>query len=200
MLFKEKHLNGIKSGKISLAFRRWKKASVLKGSLQKTAIGLVRVDDICVVKEKEISEKDAAQAGFSNKEELLNSLVSDDTAKIFRINLSYYGDDPRIELREQTELSDADFLKLQNKVERLDQFGSHGPWTEKVLLAIKKNPKVRAIEIARLTNFEKDWLKINIRKLKNLGLTISHEIGYEVSARGNMFLEKNRRKTKERKE
>lgn len=190
MLFKSKHLLGIKSGKIDLAFRRWKKALVKKGSLQKTAIGLVRIDDIHAVDESKVCEADAIQAGFPNREELLDSL-GDNTGMIFRIHVSFHGDDPRIELRAKTELTETEFLKLQNKVSRLDQFSTYGPWTKKVLLTIKAHPSVRAVEIAKLTSFEKDWLKINIRKLKNLGLTISHEIGYEVSARGKVFLEKN---------
>ncbi len=32
MLFKEVHLNGIREGKITLAFRQWQKASVKKGA------------------------------------------------------------------------------------------------------------------------------------------------------------------------
>ena len=35
---------------------------------------------------------------------------------------------------------------------------------------------------------EKDWLKPNEPKLKNLGLTISHEVGYSLSPRGEMLL------------
>jgi hypothetical protein len=41
-----------------------------------------------------------------------------------------------------------------------------------------------AATIARQIGFEKDWLKINIRKLKNLDLTISHDPGYTLSPRG----------------
>jgi hypothetical protein len=41
---------------------------------------------------------------------------------------------------------------------------------------------------AKKTGFEKAWLKINIRKLKNLGLTISHNPGYTLSPRGKAYL------------
>ncbi|GAA4173979.1 hypothetical protein GCM10022218_17670 [Sphingobacterium ginsenosidimutans] len=37
--------------------------------------------------------------------------------------------------------------------------------------------------------FEKEWLKLNIRKLKNLGLTISHTVGYEISPLGERFIQ-----------
>ena len=40
-----------------------------------------------------------------------------------------------------------------------------------------------------MTGFEKEWLKLNIRKLKNLGLTISHNVGYRLSPLGEHFIE-----------
>ena len=39
-----------------------------------------------------------------------------------------------------------------------------------------------------MLNVEKDWLKIHIRKLKNLGFTISHEVGYSISVRGESLI------------
>lgn len=41
-----------------------------------------------------------------------------------------------------------------------------------------------------MTGFEKEWLKLNIRKLKNLGLTISHNGGYELPLLGSEYLTK----------
>ena len=38
-------------------------------------------------------------------------------------------------------------------------------------------------DLAKKADAEKEWLKINVRKLKNLGLTISHQPGYELSPR-----------------
>ncbi len=72
----------------------------------------------------------------------------------------------------------------------MDSLHKQGPWTDEVLLCIKDNPKVRAAELALKLNMEKQWLKINIRKLKNMGLTISHEVGYSVSPRGQTYLNK----------
>ena len=36
---------------------------------------------------------------------------------------------------------------------------------------------------------EKQWFKLNVRKLKNLGLTESKSTGYTISPRGKAFLE-----------
>ena len=190
MLFKDIHLKGIKAGKISLAFRRWQKASVRIGTLLHTSVGLIKIDDISEVDESHISETDAVNAGFSSKKELLNSLRKNNTGTVFKIKISYYSEDPRIELREQTDLTNGHISTLKSKLERLDKFSKQGAWTEKVLLIIRDNPHLKAIEISKQTGFEKEWLKINIRKLKNLGLTISHNVGYELSPLGKVLIEK----------
>lgn len=188
MLFKETHLNGIKSGKINLAFRKWQKASVKEGSLLHTSIGLVAISKLETVSENDITDQDALKAGFTDKKQLLKSLTNTATGMIFKISVRYHSPDPRIKLREQTELSEQQFTDLKKKLERLDNHSKLGPWTEKILLTLKDNPNLHAIGIAKLTGFEKEWLKLNIRKLKNLGLTISHTIGYEISPKGKEFL------------
>lgn len=190
MLFKEIHLVGIKSGKIRLAFRKWQKVSVKIGSYLNTAIGLVEIHKIEIVNENDITDKDALNAGFTNKNQLLKSFTRNSTGKIFKISVSYHSADPRIKLREQTEISEQQFADLKNKLERLDNHSRQGHWTEKILFSIKDNPNLHAIGIAKLTGFEKEWLKLNIRKLKNLGLTISHNVGYEISPLGKLFIEK----------
>lgn len=190
MLFKETHLSGIKSGKITLAFRKWQRASVKTGSLLHTAIGLVEISNIETVTENDITDSDALNAGFEDKKQLFKSFPRNSTGAIFKISVNYHSEDPRIKLREQTKLSDPEFTGLKKKLEKLDNYSKQGNWTEKILLTIKDNPSLHAIGIAKLTGFEKEWLKLNIRKLKNLGLTISHSIGYELSPLGEHFIER----------
>lgn len=190
MLFKEIHLQGIKSGNITLAFRNWQKVSVHNGSLLHTSVGLVKIHTVEAVNENEITDKDALHAGFKDKNQLLKSVKQNSGGIIFKIKVSYHSEDPRINLREQFELSKQQFEDLAKKLERLDQFSKKGAWTKSVLLTIKENPNFHAIGLADLTGFEKEWLKLNIRKLKNLGLTISHQVGYELSPLGNEYLRK----------
>ncbi|HMO63212.1 MAG TPA: hypothetical protein PKC39_13550 [Ferruginibacter sp.] len=188
MLFKQVHLNGIKHGEITLAFRKWQKPAVKNGTLLHTSIGLLKVSRIEAVKECNIVEKDAIDAGFKNKEQLMKSLSANTAGTIFKIHVAYFSEDPRIELREQTKVSTLQAAELKAALERLDRYSKQGNWTMKVLHSIEENPNLHAIGIAQLTGFEKEWLKINIRKLKNLGLTISHTVGYELSPKGKVFL------------
>ncbi len=55
---------------------------------------------------------------------------------------------------------------------------------------LEKHPHLPAARLAEKTGLEKDWLKQNVRKLKNLGLTVSHHPGYTLSPRGRALLEK----------
>ena len=190
MLFKIKTLQGIKSGNLSLAFRKWKKPSVKQGTLLKTAVGQIQVDTISEIYENQISPSDAIQAGYNSLEELITILRSRPEGNIYKIKVAYHSPDPRISLRAQTNLSDEDFKLIQSKLDRFDQYSKQGKWTFRILNAIKDNPKLRAKDLAEKTGKQKNWLKPNIRKLKNLGLTISHTEGYSLSPRGEVVLKR----------
>lgn len=158
MLFKNDHLKGIKSRKITLAFRKWKKASVKIGSLLHTTVGLIEIGKIEAVNENDITDKDALKVGFVDKKQLLKSFPPNSTGTIFRISVGYHSADPRIQLREQTDLSEQQLTDLKKKLERLDNYSKQGHWTSKVLLTIKDNPNLHAVGIAKLTGFEKECL------------------------------------------
>ncbi|MBS0026475.1 ASCH domain-containing protein [Chitinophaga sp. 22321] len=188
MLFKQIHLDGIKTGEISLAFRKWKKLSVKANSQVKTAIGVVQIGRVEMVKSGDITRKDAAAAGYAQPEELMKLLATISEGDIYKIAVRYHAEDPRIALREQVVLSDEAFELLSTQLARLDQYSKEGKWTITVLTTIRDYPKLRAADIAVKTGREKQWLKLNIRKLKNLGLTISHDTGYTLSPLGALFL------------
>jgi hypothetical protein len=188
MLFKQIHLNGIKAGETSLAFRKWKRASVKNGSLIKTAVGQIEILDIKEITRDTITNADATKAGFKDLDALLAHLDSIRSGNLYRISLRYHSPDPRIRLRQTTKLADEEFEKIKEKLKRLDTYSNNGNWTLKVLQMIQKNPHKRALDLSRKLHLEKDWLKPNIRKLKNLGLTISHEVGYSISPLGKEVL------------
>jgi hypothetical protein len=190
MLFKQVHLAGIRSGKIKLAFRKWKVAAVKSGSLVKTSIGLIQIVDIIQTTTDEITAAEAKQAGFDSREKLLAQLNAVTEGKIFKIKVRYHGEDPRIALREQAALTDDTFTVLQERLQRLDRYSKQGAWTRQLLELIRDNPRLRAADLAAKSGKEKEWLKLNVRKLKNIGLTVSHDPGYTLSPLGAAFLHK----------
>lgn len=187
MLLNKSELAAIQSGERSLVFRRWKRASVKSGGTLKTAIGVLAIDAIDKLPRAKITASDAAAAGYASRAQLLAALDTRE-GDIYRIRLHLAGDDPRIALRQQAQLSEAEFEEVQTKLQRLDAASRIGPWTLQVLQAIEQHPHLAAVELAERTGYDKPWLKLNIRKLKNLGLTISHHPGYELSPRGRTVL------------
>ncbi|NOT77158.1 MAG: hypothetical protein HOP08_19715 [Cyclobacteriaceae bacterium] len=187
MIFKVSQLNGIKSGTISLAFRRWGKPNVKKGSTMKTAIGVIKVLAVDPVSNNKISTGDAIRAGYDNAASLLHDLKKT-TGTLFKIKVKYLSEDPRLELRERTDLSESELQKMLGQLERLDK--TRGPWVLKVMKLIKRYPERRAGDLADIIQMDKFDFKINVRKLKNLGLTVSHEIGYSISPLGDIVMDK----------
>ena len=70
---------------------------------------------------------------------------------------------------------------------RLDTRSPHGPWTRATLDAIASRPATRAADLAAALGRETAPFKLDVRKLKNLGLTISLEVGYRLSPRGEAY-------------
>lgn len=188
MLFKQQHLEGIQAGTISLAFRKWQRPTVKKGSLIKTAVGQLEIIDILPVEENTITESDAYQAGYLTKADLLKVLNHKIQGVCYKIMVRYHAPDPRIKLRSQTHLTNDQFQLITAQLNKLDRSSKVGAWTSLVMFTIEKNPEVRAVDLAEKLGLEKTWLKLNIRKLKNLGLTISHDTGYSLSPLGLTLL------------
>jgi len=187
MLLKSATLQRIQAGEVTLAFRRWKRPTVKKGGSLTTAIGVLAIQDVELVAIEKIKEREAQLAGYTNRAELVKELAKRE-GHLYKITLAYQGEDPRIELREKEDLSEAEFEELQTRLQRLDRASKVGPWTLKVLTAIAENPNLAAVELAAKSGYEKEWLKTNVRKLKNLGLTVSHHPGYTLSPRGEAVL------------
>ena len=192
MLLRTAVLERIVRGEISLVFRRWRRPTVRAGGSLRTALGVLRILDVAPVSEADISEAAAGRAGFSSRAALLDGLGSRE-GQVYRIAVEYAGADPRIALRQQDDLSDAEIEQIVGRLERLDARSPAGPWTARVLAAIEARPGVVAGTLAAGLGCERDWLKPNVRKLKNLGLTNSLTSGYELSARGRVVLKRLRR-------
>jgi hypothetical protein len=190
MLIKMQPLNAIREGKIAVQFRKWKRPSVKQGTLLTTAIGQVEIQHVEVIQENDITENDAKAAGFETRDALLQTLRKHDDGEIYKIGVRYYGEDPRLKLRNNLDLNEAQYDQLIKKLQRLDAASKEGPWTKETLLAISKHPRVVSTELATKLGCERMWLKLNIRKLKNMGLTISHDVGYEISPLGKSVLQR----------
>ena len=193
MLLPPKVAHGVADGTVTLAFRRWRKQDVVVGSEFRTVSGVVRVDEVAVVDPAAIADAEAVAAGWPDAERLRRQLDKVTEGETYRVTLSWAGPDPRVALRESADLTDDDVAAIDAKLERLDRASSHGPWTMATLDIIQRRPHTRAPDLAEEMGRERDPFKIDVRKLKNLGLTRSFDVGYEVSPRGAAYLERTTR-------
>jgi hypothetical protein len=178
---------GIADGSVTLAFRRWDRPRVRPGGTQRTVAGVVRFDTVEEVDPDTLTEDDAVRSGVRSLEELLRLLARRDGAHLYRMEVSLAGADPRVALREQDELSEDDRRAVDARLDRWDAARST-PWTRDVLRLIAENPGVRAPDLAASLGRETLPFKLDVRKLKELGLTRSLPVGYEISPRGRAYL------------
>ena len=193
MLLPPKVAHGVADGSVTLAFRRWRRQDVNVGSAFRTVSGVVRVDEVAVVDPDAITDDEAVAAGWPDADRLRRQLDKVEEGETYRVTLSWAGPDPRVALRESAELTDDDVATIDAKLARLDRASSHGPWTMATLDIIRRRPHTRAPDLAAELGRERDPFKIDVRKLKNLGLTRSFDVGYEVSPRGVAYLERTTR-------
>jgi hypothetical protein len=178
---------GIADGSITLAFRRWDRPRMRPGSTQRTGAGVVRIETVDEVDPGTLTEDDAARAGVRSLADLLRLLDRRNGAHVYRMQVSLAGADPRVALREQAELSDEDRRAIDAQLDRWD--AARGtPWTRRVLALIAERPGVRAPDLAASLDRETLPFKRDVRRLKELGLTRSLAVGYEISHRGRAYL------------
>lgn len=137
---------------------------------------------------QDLGEVDSARAGFDDLASLLTMLETRGSGDIYRVEVGRITPDPRLELREQTDLKPDDIEAISQELAGLDARSKSGPWTRSYLRVIAENPGVLAEKLASSVGVEKQVFKRRVRRLKELGLTISLSPGYELSPRGKEFL------------
>jgi hypothetical protein len=187
MLFDRRALRGIASGQVTVAFRRWRRPTVKAGGTLQTRAGVLAIESVEPLEPAQITDADARRAGYPDRAAVLSSLRPE--GRLYRVAFRLAGPDPRVALRQRAELSPAERAELDRRLARLDAASRRGPWTAEVLRLIASRPETRAADLAAELGREKAPFKANVRKLKELGLTESLEVGYRLSPRGRAYLE-----------
>lgn len=188
MLLRNEIVEGVASGRVTLAFRRWRRPSIKAGGRLRTTGGEMAIEALDQIRLNSITESEARKAGFGSLEELVAELKQYREGKFYRIELRMVGPDPRLRLGETNTLSMLDIQTIDARLAKYDRSSPVGPWTKKMLKLISRYPEVSAEGLAKKGGFEKQWLKVQVRRLKDLGLTISRMPGYRLSPRGRAYL------------
>ena len=172
---------GIADGSITVTFRAWTRPQAKVGGRYRIGGMLIEATDVREVSVEEITEHDGRLAGAIDRAALVSRLGTGDP--VWRVDFVFVGPDDRIARRNNT--SSEDLTDVMARLSRLDRSGA---WTRQTLQLIERYPGIVSTTLAHHANQERPAFKLNVRKLKELGLTESLEVGYRLSPRGQAVL------------
>jgi biotin operon repressor len=189
MLFPSALHRQLQDGTITVAFRRWRRPTVRTGGTLRYPCGVLAIDEVAPIEPADITPADARAAGASGPDEVIERLGSGEQGQLYRIRFHHLGADPRERLRHDVDMDDRELAALRERLARMDARSRRDPWTLPTLRLLAERPGVAAGELAEELGAERDAFKRDVRKLKELGLTVSLSVGYELSPRGRAFLD-----------
>jgi hypothetical protein len=188
VLIPQRFWTGIGDGTVTVAFRRWKRPTVKAGGHLRSPAGYLAIDAVRTVSERSLTTALARRAGYADLAELRRELgpplVDRD---LYRVDFHRAGEDPRDTLRADADLDPAAIADLVRRLDRLDAAAPR-PWTRATLRAIDEQPGIVSTVLAEQVGLDRPAFKLNVRKLKALGLTESLEVGYRLAPRGAALL------------
>lgn len=200
VLLTQSVLREIVAGRVDLVFRRWRKPTVKSGGRLRTSVGELTIRSVEIVDPKTIVDGDARRAGFPDAASLVADLFLErkgtgrartakptDESLVYRVEVAFSGADTRALLR-STLLDEHELQGVCERLDGMDRRAKRGPWTARTLAMIAEWPGRRAPELAEMDGLETLVFKADVRKLKELGLTESLQVGYRLSARGEQVL------------
>jgi DNA-binding MarR family transcriptional regulator len=180
---------GLADGSITLTFRTWSRPQAKTGGRYRVAGMLLEAIDVRTVPADSITDDDAHRAGETDAASLAARLCTGVPGQlVWRVELRLLGPDDRVALREDAELDPEELAALRRRLDRLDRSGDGGPWTRRTLQLIHRYPGIVSTALARHANMDRAAFKMKVRKLKEIGLTESLEVGYRLSPRGVALL------------
>ncbi|MFA4082518.1 hypothetical protein [Mycobacteroides salmoniphilum] len=210
MLFEPRLRAGIHDGTISVAYRRWKRPQVKVGGryrvgsdrIRSRAVGLrvsgssmtefdfIEVDAVDEIAAHDIEDADALLAGYPSAAAARSDVGASGADPLYRLVFRKIAmADPRATLASSAVLSADDVANIDARLDRMDRSATAGPWTREVLREIARRPEVRAKDLESCLRWpDVATFKVHVRKLKNLGLTLSLPVGYRLSPRGERYL------------
>ena len=92
MLIKRDVLEKIRSGEITLQFRRWRRRTVREGGTLKTKLGIMTIGAIMPISADEVTDADAARAGLGDRVGFLKWLDTMKPGDLDRIEVGWLRD------------------------------------------------------------------------------------------------------------
>ena len=182
MLFSADSWPGIADGSITVTFRAWKRPQAKVGGRYRIAGMLIEATDVRQVRVDEITDDDARRAGATDRRRAAVAARRRRSGVACRLRVRRPRRPDRPPQRDARRRTSTDVIA---RLARLDR---NGAWTRQTLQLIERYPGIVSTTLARHAGQERPAFKLNVRKLKELGLTESLDIGYRLSPRGEAVL------------
>ncbi len=161
---------------------------MVEGRTYRTGGGRIEIDSVSRIELSKITKADALRAGYRDRSEILENVQSGEDRELYRVSFHRLDEpDPRDQLANDDDLGVEDIQEIDRRLDRYDAASSWGAWTRATLQLIADHPARRAPDLAEMVGRETKPFKLDVRKLKNLGLTRSLRVGYELSPRGKKY-------------
>ena len=190
LMFTAEDHQRVANGEIIVTWRLWKYAHVKAGKLYATGFpfgGAIAVEDVREVRSADVTDDDAREVGQLDARSLIEYARSH-TGRAVEADTMLY----RVQFHFETEAPPKPEYSLEEvskRLERLDKASRTGAWTLPTLRLIEESPGVVSRHLAPEIGMARDDFKLNVRKLKNLGLTLSLPVGYELTELGQSYLD-----------
>jgi hypothetical protein len=190
LLFSGPDRKRVRNGEIRLTFRAWMRPQVRQGGTYRfDGERSLHVDSLTLVAPHAISDDESLQAGFADRDALLAFLTRDGRAvpdSLYRVEFSVVeGAEPQ---PSNDRFSSDEIEQVVQRLRLMDARSGAGQWTRQTLALIGEHPRLAARRLAEMSGRDTLPFKADVRRLKKLGLTHSHEVGYELTPRGQQLL------------
>ena len=174
------------AGEVTVAVRRWKRPTVRAGRHPAHPSGVLAIDSVERIRLTDLDAATARAAGYPTRKALIASLAP--TRNPLYLVRFHPAGPTRAWRCASGPTTAADRAEIDRRLDGFDERSPRGPWTRQTLRTIAERPAVRAPDLAAAAGVETRRYKTDVRKLKELGLTESLEVGYRLSPRGRAYL------------
>ena len=191
MLFAEKELEGVRNGRITVAFRQWNEPQVDPGQVyEDPELGIIKVLDVSSVRLRRVSASDARAAGadtlfdFFERFRNHNPDCNLDDAQVFRVRFQYVGGPQKTPKPPTMGL----VMAVSKRLEEIDRRARTGGWTLSYLEVLGSRVGIGSNELIRELDETPNRLKKRLAKLRQQNLVTRSTEGYALTTLGGLVL------------
>ncbi|MEB3370863.1 hypothetical protein [Saccharopolyspora mangrovi] len=186
-MLSERIARGVAAGHVTQAYMRWASPQARPGARVRTRAGVIEITALVEVDPEQLTDADAARAGFSTAAGLRASL-SRHRGTTYRLELTHL-DRPAAPEPAPVALGEAQRRALKAQLARLDLGTPRGPWTRQLLELLRQQPGLAPAELAAAQQRPVSRTKTDLWRLRELGLIDTTGPGTRLSGLALSYLD-----------